>query len=407
MKNDDREKKTGTTAAGKCVPRLRFSEFRNDPEWEKKRLEKIFKERNQKNLPEKQILAATQDRGVIPYELLEKSIVRERDNLVGYKLVLKGDFVISLRSFEGGFEYSDYEGIISPAYTIIFLTENESEAFFRFYFKRNSFICTIQTILNSSLRDGKSINYKQAALLPLFFPKRYAEQQKIADCLASVDTLISLYTNKLDSLKDYKKGLMQQLFPADGQHVPRLRFPEFKNAPEWEEKKLSDICFLQAGDFISASKIYKNKIDKTYPCFGGNGLRGYTKIFTHSGTYPLIGRQGALCGNVTLARGQFYATEHAVTSTPKEGVDVVWLFYQLLRLNLNQYATGQAQPGLSVKQLEQIILRVSVNVEEQQKIAGCLSSIDDLISAETKKVQILQGYKEGQMQQLFPAVNNK
>jgi type I restriction enzyme S subunit len=185
--------------------------------------------------------------------------------------------------------------------------------------------------------------------------------------------------------------------------VPKLRFPEFRDAGEWEIKPLKSICSMQAGKFISASNIFEKGKGGIYPCYGGNGLRGYTKTYTHSGRYSLIGRQGALCGNVNLANGDFYATEHAVVVTPKQDINVNWLFYKLDLLNLNKYATGQAQPGLSVEVLEKVQCIVPTKESEQQKIADCLSSIDDRITAETKKLDTLKAHKKGLMQQLFPA----
>ncbi|WP_019868285.1 restriction endonuclease subunit S [Methylovulum miyakonense] len=99
--------------------------------------------------------------------------------------------------------------------------------------------------------------------------------------------------------------------------VPKLRFPEFCNSAEWQKKQLKLTCQMQAGKFVSASEI-KDKFEVgLYPCFGGNGLRGFTKTFTHTGKYSLIGRQGALCGNINLAAGQFHATEHAIVVTPR------------------------------------------------------------------------------------------
>lgn len=186
-------------------------------------------------------------------------------------------------------------------------------------------------------------------------------------------------------------------------NIPELRFPEFKNEPEWEEKKLKDICQMQAGKFVSASEINEKNInDSLYPCYGGNGLRGYTKSYTHDGKYSLIGRQGALCGNITFASNKFHATEHAVVVTQNEHIDLNWLFYKLIHLNLNQYATGQAQPGLSVENLERVKVEIPKEEKEQQKIADCLSSLDNLITAQSKKVETLKEHKKGLMQQLFP-----
>lgn len=184
--------------------------------------------------------------------------------------------------------------------------------------------------------------------------------------------------------------------------VPRLRFPEFRDAGGWEVKPLSDCCFLQAGKFVRANKIYEVASNDRYPCYGGNGLRGYTTSFTHEGLYSLIGRQGAQCGNVNLVKGKFYATEHAVVVAPKYGLNTLWLFYKLTQMNLNQYATGQAQPGLSVENIEKLIVRLPEDEKEQQKIADCLSTLDKLITAQAEKIDALKIHKKGLMQRIFP-----
>lgn len=161
-------------------------------------------------------------------------------------------------------------------------------------------------------------------------------------------------------------------------------------------------CQMQAGKFVSASEIREQNAQGLYPCYGGNGLRGYTATFTHSGKYSLIGRQGALCGNVKQGIGQFHATEHALVVTPKSGVTGDWLFFILDLMNLNRFATGQAQPGLSVDVLEKLPIAVPTHKTEQQKITDCLSSLDELITAQACKMDTLKTYKKGLMQQLFP-----
>jgi type I restriction enzyme S subunit len=185
--------------------------------------------------------------------------------------------------------------------------------------------------------------------------------------------------------------------------VPKLRFPEFREAGEWEAKLLGAVCEMQAGKFVAASEISERQSEGLYPCFGGNGLRGYTKAFNQSGRYSLIGRQGALCGNVNLAEGNFYATEHAVVTTPKPGNSTDWLFYNLCLLNLNRFATGQAQPGLSIDVLEKVNCATPKDEKEQQKIADCLASLDARITLEAQKLDTLKTHKKGLMQQLFPA----
>lgn len=184
--------------------------------------------------------------------------------------------------------------------------------------------------------------------------------------------------------------------------VPKLRFPEFRGTEGWTPSILATACDMQAGKFVSASSISERNNEGLFPCYGGNGLRGYTANYTNDGTYPLIGRQGALCGNVRLVNGQFYATEHAVVATPKESVDVEWLYYSLDQLNLNRFATGQAQPGLSVDVLDNVSFAIPSRKAEQKRIAKCLSSIDEVIAAQSRKVDALKSHKRGLMQQLLP-----
>ena len=229
------------------------------------------------------------------------------------------------------------------------------------------------------------------------------EQQKIADCLGSLEALIAAERRKLDALRQHKQGLMQQLFPQPTETVTRLRFPEFLYRPIWDDLTIGDVCDLKAGDFLPASEIAEHADEGSFPCYGGNGLRGYVKSFTHEGRYVLVGRQGALCGNVNMYAGEFHATEHALVARLKPGIDTGWLFYALDVLKLNCFAIGQAQPGLSVAVLRDVGISVPVEEDEQQKIAVCLGSLDDLIAAEGRKLETLRQHKQGLMQQLFPS----
>ncbi len=189
---------------------------------------------------------------------------------------------------------------------------------------------------------------------------------------------------------------------AKNKRLPALRFPEFKGDGEWEEKRLGEVAEMKAGKYVKASEIYTKFVDGLYPCYGGNGLRGYTKSYTHLGKYSLIGRQGALCGNVTFVQGKFHATEHAVVVSVERNIDAICFFYILDKLNLNQYATGLAQPGLSVNNLEEIKIMIPKSKAEQQKIASFLSGLDELIAAHRQKLELLKRHKKGLLQQLFP-----
>ena len=248
-------------------------------------------------------------------------------------------------------------------------------------------------------RSSPNISLTQLGDFTTLLPSP-VEQQKIADCLSSLDELIAAQARKVEALKTHKKGLMQQLFPREGETQPRLRFPEFEGA--WEITTLKHACKMQAGKFISASEIKDKNSDGFFPCFGGNGLRGYTETHTHEGTYPLIGRQGALCGNVKLSNSQFYATEHALVATPNAGVHTVWLYFLLDFMNLNQYATGQAQPGLSVDVLNALAVAIPTQQKEQQRVADSLTSLDEIIAVAAQELETFKAHKKGLMQQLFP-----
>lgn len=168
-----------------------------------------------------------------------------------------------------------------------------------------------------------------------------------------------------------------------------------------ENKNLGEICDMRAGKFVSVGDIKDKESSGLYPCYGGNGLRGYTETFTHNGNYPLIGRQGALCGNVHFVKGEFHATEHAVVATPQTDIEVNWLYYQLLKLNLNQYATGTAQPGLSVTNLKSVSVIVPTISEQKKIVAGIqklekkITDLENIISTiPQRKEEILKKYLE-------------
>ena len=174
------------------------------------------------------------------------------------------------------------------------------------------------------------------------------EQQKLA--------------NLLWAMERTRKAYQDLLIQAD--ELVKSQFVEMFGDPILTEKDetltaLSDSCILKAGKFIKADDISDTRQDGQYPCFGGNGISGYVSQFNQEGERPLIGRQGALCGNVQYATGRFYATEHAVVVTPKgNDINTLWLYYLLQHLKLERYATGAAQPGIAVNKLEQI--RVSI-----------------------------------------------
>ncbi|MEH9009307.1 restriction endonuclease subunit S [Klebsiella pneumoniae] len=151
------------------------------------------------------------------------------------------------------------------------------------------------------------------------------------------------------------------------------------NDGEVECKTLREIIQMRAGQHISTSKIMERREDDyVYPCFGGNGIRGYVKQKSHDGEHLLIGRQGALCGNVKRMKGQFYATEHAVVVSALPGINIDWAFHMLTAMNLNQYASKSAQPGLAVGKLQELKLPVP-SIKRQEYIASILDKFDGFV----------------------------
>ena len=147
----------------------------------------------------------------------------------------------------------------------------------------------------------------------------------------------------------------------------------------WVWSTLGEYFNLQAGKFISADDIHEESSHYPYRCFGGNGIRGYVATFNRTGDYPIIGRQGALCGNINYASGEFYATEHAVVVESFGGTNTLWARYLLEQLNLNQYATATAQPGLSVKTINEVAIPIPP-IGEQQRIAEAINRCFDIIN---------------------------
>ena len=166
------------------------------------------------------------------------------------------------------------------------------------------------------------------------------------------------------------------------------------NMPEhWEVRRLKTICGMKSGDSITAKAI---EASGDFPVYGGNGLRGYTSDYTHDGEFALIGRQGALCGNVHTVNGKFWASEHAVVATLYAGYNVNWFGAILTYMNLNQYSIAAAQPGLSVERVMNLFLPVPPN-REQKRIANHIieatARIDTAIARARRQIELLEEYR--------------
>lgn len=170
----------------------------------------LFKTISRKNNSEtEELLAVTQDQGVLPRSMLERRVVMPDGSTQGYKLVVPGNFIISLRSFQGGLEYSSYRGLVSPAYTVLEPIRLIDDEFYKQYYKSYDFIGHLAVAV-IGIRDGKQISYEDFSFLKLPYPS-LEEQQKIAVVLSTADQEISALQHKLDAIKQEKKALMQQL----------------------------------------------------------------------------------------------------------------------------------------------------------------------------------------------------
>ena len=149
----------------------------------------------------------------------------------------------------------------------------------------------------------------------------------------------------------------------------------FEIPDSWQWERIGNIFSLQAGKNIKASEIKDDYAEGYYTCYGGNGVRGFVNHYNRNGDYPLIGRQGALCGNINRATGKFYATEHAVCVDSFSNTDISWACLFLEALNLNQYATATAQPGLAVSNINKVMIPIPP-AKEQERIVAMVDKIN-------------------------------
>ena len=182
---------------------------------------------------------------------------------------------------------------------------------------------------------------------------------------------------------------------------PSLRFPEFTG--EWKYFSINDVCSeFKSGKNIKADLISSNG---NFPVYGGNGLRGYTSSYNHDGLYVLIGRQGALCGNVRSVFGKIYITEHAIAVAGNEKSDTNFLHYLFLKMNLGQYSDQSAQPGLAVNKLLKLKVLLP-SISEQIKIAKLLSLLDERIAVQNRLIDRLQSLMIGLNNSLYEQYGN-
>lgn len=395
------------------VPKFRFPEFQRDG-IDFVHGNKLFKSITNKNhnsdLP---ILAITQDQGAVPRDQIEYNVTVTDKSLSNYKVVEVGDFIISLRSFQGGIEYSRFKGICSPAYIILRKREeNISELYYKYFFKTWRYIQSLNRNLEG-IRDGKMISYSQFSSVKVPYPRSFKEQQKIADCLSSIDELIDAENRKLKALEKYKKGLMQKLFPAEGKTLPEWRFPEFQGCGEWKFKSIGKACKMFSGGTPDTSKkefyggtipfIRSAEINKssTELFITEEGFKNSSAKMVKKGDI-LIALYGANSGEVALSKIDG-AINQAILCLRHEtnNVFVYHYFTHMKNWIISKYIQG-GQGNLSGQIIKSVNLYFP-KAEEQQKIADFLSEIDTMITGQSNKVEQLKAHKKGLMQGLFPS----
>lgn len=414
------------------VPTLRFPKFHGSKGWDLKPLSDYLTEYRQKSDGRSKVHSVSLSKGIVnQIEYLGRSF--SADDTSHYKLVKPYD-VVYTKSPTGDFPYgivkqnfNSYNVIVSPLYGV-FTPNNQYigyiiHSIFESAIRLNNYL---STLIQKGAKNTIQISNDTFISKEILLPDNEDEQQKIADCLSSIDALIKATENKIDELKAHKKGLMQHLFPAKGKTVPELRFPEFQNAGEWKPYKLNDFGSFFRGltysttdvsndnegiGVLRSTNIQDNRlildrdlvfVNKT--CTAEQRLKkGDVVICMSNGSKTLVGKNAEFDQDISydLTIGAFCSIFR-----PKN----IFAKYLLQTDSYTKFISlaigGGNINNLKNSDLENFIQFTPVKPKEQQKIADCLSSIDDLIVSQTKRLEALKIHKKGLMQQLFPNIND-
>jgi type I restriction enzyme S subunit len=421
------------------VPLLRFPEFREAGEWEQTKLIDTADKKIKWSFIGGPFGSNLKSSDFVPegIRVIQLQNIGDGEFVDGYKIFTskeKADELLSNNIFSGDIILSKMGDPVGRACLIpdihdryvmcsdgirLVVDENINHKYF-VYLLINSpnFRSSVEKAATGSTR--KRIGLADLKKLPMLLPPRKEEQQKIANCLSSLDALIAAQADKIDTLKTHKKGLMQQLFPREGETVPRLRFPEFRDAGEWKPKRISKLV----EKVIDPVNVEPNKTYREI------GIRSHGKGIFHKEEVSgkSLGNKrvfwlevDAFVVNIVFA----WERAIAVTSEAEKGMiashrfptykavenqsNVHFLKYFFLT-HKGKYLLWVASPGgagrnktLGQKEFEKLEVLVPKDVDEQTKIADCLTSIDTLITAHTEKLDALKTHKKGLMQQLFPS----
>lgn len=428
MKTNEKDTKQGV------VPALRFPEFQENEEWNIPHLGQIStriitRVGNSKLLP----VSISAGVGFLPQtEKFGRDISGEQYR--NYIVLNRGEFAYNKgnsKKYPQGCVYrlEEFDRVAAPnAFLCFRINDNVIPDFFKGYFDSNYHGKQLQNVITSGARSNGLLNISADEFFNIILPtpKDKKEQQKIADCLSLIDVLIKAAENKIDELKAHKKGLMQQLFPAKGETVPALRFPEFQNAGEWTKGPLSRIGevlqgygfpekyqgkslgkypFYKVSDISKAVQTGCNFISEAANYIDDEEL-DILKIKTIPPGTTIFARIGeAIRLNRRIVTTQECIVDNntvGVKAIPENAIDL-FVYYILLQIDLINFAGGVV-PAVTKSAIENIPIYCPPTKSEQQKIADCLSSVDDLVMAQTNRLEALRNHKKGLMQQLFPNI---
>lgn len=390
----------------KLIPELRFPEFENFGEWDRKTLEFVA-DSESSNLALNKI--EHKENGYPVYGA---------DSIVGYidEYQQEEKYISIVKDGSGVGRLNLCEPKSSILGTLACIKSKDLEKF-----NLDWIYYLMNTIDFTSYKKGSGIPhiyFSDYKMEPIGVPQPQ-EQQKIASCLSSLDELIAAHNDKLDALKDHKKGLLQNLFPQEGETVPKVRFPEFEDDGEWVEDTLDNLAAFSKGKGISKSDIVEN--GKT-PCIRYGEL--YTQynetigeVVSYTNLDPsdlvlsdendvIIPASGETqidiaTASCVLKPGIALGGDLNIIKTEINGVFLAYYLNSAKKKDIAKIAQGISVVHLYSSQLK--ILTVNIpSIKEQQKIASCLSAVDELITAQQEKIEQLQQHKKGLMQGLFP-----
>lgn len=390
-----------------AVPRLRFPEFHEADSWKPTKLSELLRERKQRNRDLKfgtdEVLSVSGEHGCVnQIELLGRSYAGA--SVKEYHVVETGDLVYTkspLKKNPYGIikENKGEPGIVSTLYAVYHVTESAHSTYLDHYFSRDFHLNSyLQPIVRKGAKNDMKVNNSAVLSGEVLAPNKL-EQKKIADCLTSLDEVIAAQGRKVEALKAHKRGLMQQLFPREGETCPRLRFPEFRNAPEWDEESVSALISTVTPPKKIATSGYKSSGRLAIVDQSPAAVCGWTDDLSAKvdASLPLLVFGDHTCVLKLVEHDFAQGADGIKIISAKPRIDIRFLFFGL-----------QADPIVSSSYrrhfslLQEKSLALPRDAAEQQRIADCLSSLDTRITAETQQLAALKTHKQGLMQQLFP-----